>query len=319
MMNTRGAPLAPPLPLTTIRIPARRSAARSALRSAVPVYLFMLPALALFLLWWLYPLGTAFVMSFTRWNLIKPSVFVGLDNYQRALHDPVFWQALRNTSEYMVITVAGQLVLGLGAALLLDRQLRFRAVLRVLYYLPVVTSWVVVSLIFVFLFNSQAGVVNFVLRDVLHVIPRNVNWLGDPATALPVVAVLGIWKGVGWTMVIFMAGLQSIPTVLYEAAAIDGASGWRRFVYVTLPLLRNTSLFVLVMLVIGGFQAFISIYVMTEGGPLHSTEVVLTYMYKEAFDSLDLGYGAALSYLLAAIVFVVSLVQIRLLRRQVVY
>src|SRR5712692_11164952 len=121
MMNTRGAPLAPPLPLTTIRIPARRSAARSALRSAVPVYLFMLPALALFLLWWLYPLGTAFVMSFTRWNLIKPSVFVGLDNYQRALHDPVFWQALRNTSEYMVITVAGQLVLGLGAALLLDR------------------------------------------------------------------------------------------------------------------------------------------------------------------------------------------------------
>src|SRR6266851_996506 len=138
MMSTRGAPLAPSLPITTMRASASTGAWRSELRRAFPVYLFMLPALALFLLWWLYPLGTAFVMSFTRWNLIKPSVFVGLDNYQRALHDPVFWQALRNTSEYMVITVAVQLVLGLGAALLLDRQLRFRAVLRVLYYLPVV-------------------------------------------------------------------------------------------------------------------------------------------------------------------------------------
>ncbi len=309
--------------LTTVAPTSRRhprAAARpSALRRALPVYLFMLPALALFVAWWVYPLANSFVMSFYKWNLIKPSVFIGPDNYERALRDPVFWTALRNTLAYVAITVAGQMVLGLGAALLLDRRLRFRALFRAIYYLPVVSSWVVVSLIFVYLYNSQAGAVNFLLRDVFHVIPRNINWLGDPATALPAIAVLGIWKGIGWTMVIFLAGLQSVPADLYEAAAIDGAGGWQRLRHITVPLLRTTTLFVLVMLVIGGFQAFISIYIMTAGGPLRSTEVLLTYMYKEAFESLDLGYGAALSYLLAAVVFVVSLAEIKLLRREVQY
>jgi multiple sugar transport system permease protein len=197
--------------------------------------------------------------------------------------------------------------------------LRGRAFFRTIFYLPVVTSWVVASFIFIYLFNGQTGLVNWLLRDGLHVISKDVKWLGEPGPARLAIASLGIWKGVGWTMVIFLAGLQSIPTMLYEAAAVDGAGAWRRLRDVTIPLIRQTTLFILVILTIGGFQVFISVYLMTQGKPLHRTDVLLTYMYSNAFEFLDLGYGAALSYLFAAIVFVLSLIQIRLLRRPVEY
>ncbi len=311
MAIARSQPTAAPL--------ARAGTCRRRLRRAMPAYLFILPGMALFLGWTLYPLVYAFIKSFTEWNLIKPSRFVGLANYRRALEDPVFWMALQNTLFYTVVTVPGQMVLGLAVALLLDAPLRARAFFRTVYYIPVVTSWVVVSLIFTYLYNSQAGLINWVLRDGLHLIDKNINWLGEPWPAKLAIASLGIWKGVGWTMVIFLAGLQSVPASLYEAAAVDGAGRWRRFRDVTLPLLRQTTVFVLVLLTIGGFQVFISVYIMTGGNPLHRTDVLLTYMYSNAFEFLDLGYGAALSYLIAAMIFCLSLIQIRLLRRPVEY
>jgi multiple sugar transport system permease protein len=304
---------------TTAPPTARDASLRRRLRRALPAYMFILPGMLLFLAWTLYPLLYSFVMSFAEWNLIKPSRFVGLANYARALHDPVFWLALRNTLFYTLVTVPGQMILGLGIALLLDRPLRARAFFRTVYYIPVVTSWVVVSLIFTYLYNGQAGLINWLLRDGLHAIDTNINWLGEPATANLAIATLGIWKGVGWTMVIFLAGLQSIPPELYEVAAIDGAGGWARLRYVTLPLIRQTTLFILVLLTIGGFQVFISVYIMTGGKPLHRTDVLLTYMYSNAFEFLDLGYGSALSYLFALLVFTLSMVQIRLLRRPVEY
>jgi multiple sugar transport system permease protein len=178
---------------------------------------------------------------------------------------------------------------------------------------------VVVSLVFTFLFNSQSGLINWVLNDNLHLIGRNIGWLREPFPAKIAIASLGIWKGVGWTMVIFLAGLQSIPQNLHEAAAVDGATPWRRLRDITIPLLRNTLLFVLVILTIGAFQVFISVYVMTGGKPLHRTDVVLTYMYSNAFEFLDLGYGSAISYLLAFAVFSLSLIQIRVLKRRVEY
>jgi multiple sugar transport system permease protein len=275
--------------------------------------------MVIFLTWTLYPLLYAFVMSFAEWNLIKPSRFVGLDNYRRALDDPIFWLALRNTITYTVITVPGQMILGLGIALLLDGPLRARAFFRTIYYIPVVTSWVVASLIFTYLYNGQEGLINWVLKDGLHVVDENVNWLAEPWPARLAIASLGIWKGVGWTMVVFLAGLQAIPPSLYEAAAVDGAGAWRRLRDVTIPLIRQTTMFILVLLTIGGFQVFISVYLMTQGKPLHRTDVLLTYMYSNAFEFLDLGYGAALSYLFALIVFALSLAQIRLLRRPVEY
>ena len=185
-----------------------------------------------------------------------------------------------------------------------------------------ITSWVIVSLVFLFIYNGQAGALNWLLKDVLHVIPKNVAWLAEPSTALWAIAILGIWKGIGWTMVVFLAGLQSVPRELYEAAAMDGAGAWARFRYVTIPFLRSTSTFLIVVLTIGGFNAFISIFVMsssatgTIGGPLNSTDVALTYMWKQAFTQIDLGYGAALSFLLAAAIVLVSVVELRLARRQ---
>ncbi len=298
---------------------AARPPRRSRLRRHLPAYLFLLPGMLLFLTWTLYPLIYSLIMSFAEWNLIKPSQFVGLDNYTRALHDPYFWLALQNTLFYAFITVPGQMVLGLAIALLLDGPLRARGFFRTIYYIPVITSWVVVSLIFTYLFNGQAGLINWILRDVLHLISTDINWLGEPFTANLVIALLGIWKGIGWTMVIFLAGLGSVPTELHEAAAIDGANGWQRLRHITLPLIRQTITFVLVILTVGAFQVFISVYIITGGKPLHRTDVLLTYMYSNAFDSLDLGYGAALSYLFAAMVFALSIAQIRLLRRRAEY
>jgi multiple sugar transport system permease protein len=289
------------------------------MRKLVPVYLFILPGIALFLTWTIYPLVDAFVMSFFHWNLLTSSQFIGLENYQRALSDPVFWLALRNVVLFAVIAVPGQMVLGLGAALLLDQQLRFRSFFRTLFYLPVVTSWVVVSILFTYLYNGQAGPINYVLHDLLHIIPSYVFWLGDPNTALPAIASLDIWKGVGWAAVIYLAGLQNIPRELYDAAMVDGAGRWQRFAHLTVPLLRPTVMFLAVMLTIGSFNTFIQVYIMTGGGPLHSTETVLTYMYTNAFNSLDLGYGAAISYLFTLLMFVISITQIRLLRRRYEY
>lgn len=296
----------------------RRTPAGARARRLIPAYLFILPGTLLFMVWTLYPLLVSLVMSFTEWNLIKPSQFIGLENYRRALSDPVFWLALRNTLLYTIITVPGQMILGLGVALLLDAPLRARALFRTIYYIPVVTSWVVVSLLFTYLFNSQAGLINWLLQS-LGLIGKPINWLGEAGTANLVIALLGIWKGVGWTMVIFLAGLQAIPVELHEAAAIDGAGGWQRLRHITLPLLRRTTLFVLVLLTIGGFQVFISVYIMTGGDPVHRTDVLLTYMYDNAFSYLDLGYGSAISYLFAIMVFSLSIFQMRMLRQKVEY
>jgi multiple sugar transport system permease protein len=248
-----------------------------------------------------------------------PSTFLGFQNYVQALTDPIFWQAFRNVLSYTVVTVVGQIVFGLAVALLLNRKLFARGIFRVLYYLPVVTSWVVVSLIFAYLFSSDNGPVNWFLGDVLHLIPDNQSWLGSTTLALPTLMILGIWKGVGWNMVMFLAGLQSIPTELYEAARVDGANRWTLFRVITLPLLRPTITFAVVILTMGGFGSFIPMYVLTGGGPLHSTETLLTYAFTNAFSSFDFGYAAAITYIFAAVVFLLALIQIRLMRRKIEY
>lgn len=279
--------------------------------------LFLAPGLLVFFAFNTYPLLKAFEISVRDWSVLPdaPSPFVGAKHYAQAAGDPVFWVALRNTALYALVTVPGQIALGLLVALGLHQVSRLRTFLRTLYYLPVVTSWVVASLIFKFIFAGDAGLANVLLRDRLGIVPDYVTWLAEPATGLFVIMLLGIWKGIGWTMVIFLAGLQGIPQELLEAAAIDGAARWQRFRHVTLPLLRPAMLFVLVMLLIGAFNVFIGVYLLTGGKPLHQTEVLLTYMYTQAFDFLEFSYGASISWVLAAIVFALSLVQLRALRR----
>lgn len=297
--------------------PAGRVAARRRRRETGAAYLFLAPGYLLFALVILYPIVRAFQISLYNWGIAPgaASTFLGLHNYNRAIHDPIFWRALVNTGFYMAVTVPAQIVLGLATAVLLDARMPARAFFRTVYYLPVVSSWVVVSLLFRYLFTTEGGLVNGVLHNDLHLIGHDVNWLGQRWTAMLALSILGIWKGIGWSMVIFLAALQGVPRELHEAAAVDGAGAWSRFRSVSLPAIRPVVAFVAVMLVIGGFNVFISVFLMTNGGPLDQTQVLLTYMYREAFSFLDFGYGSAISFTLTLIVFTLSVAQLRLFRR----
>jgi multiple sugar transport system permease protein len=280
--------------------------------------IFLAPGLIWFWTFSLYPLANAFWMSLHDWKIRGASEFVGLDNYVRVFQDPINLIALRNTVVYALISVPGQMVLGFMVALLLDQRIRGKVFFRLIYYLPVISSWVVVSLIFVFLFNSQ-GIVNQVFGRGLGLVDPRTAWLTQPATALPVIALLGIWKGMGWVMLIYLAALQSIPQALKEAAQIDGANAAQVVRHVTIPLLTPATLFILVMLTIGAFQSFIQFYIMTGGGPMHQTEVFLSYMYNQAFRYLEFGYASAIAWVLAGLVLAVSLVQLRFLRQSAEY
>ena len=286
------------------------------MRRTTTAYLFLLPGLTLFVGLIAYPVLLALRVSFFDWKVVPgaESPFVGLDQYTRALGDPILRKAAVNTVFYLLATVPPQIALGLLIAVLLNNTVRGRVLFRALFYLPVITSWVVVSLVFEYLFNSDAGLVNHVLVDWLHVTSSPVDWLGSRWPALITLSLLGIWKGVGWSMLIFLAALQAVPKDLLDAAAIDGAGPVRQLFSVIVPLLRPVIAFVTIMLVIGGFNVFISVFVVTGGGPANDTEVVLTYMYKQAFTFLDFGYGSAIAYLLAMVIFAMSLAQMRLFR-----
>lgn len=276
-------------------------------------YLYLVPGFLLFGGLVLYPMVQALRMSFYDWNVQAgaESTFIGLGNFGRALSDPVFWTALVNTLVYMLLTVPTQMALGMLLAVLLDRRIRGRVAFRTVFYLPVITSWVVVSLLFKYLFNSQAGLVNYVLVDLLGVLDANVAWLQNRWTALTTIGLLGIWKGMGWSMLIFLAALKGVPEDLLEAAVVDGATPAQRFFRITMPLLRPVIAFVTIMLVIGGFNVFISVFLITGGGPSNQTEVLLTYMYDQAFSFLEFGYGAAIAFILTVIVFGLSAAQMR--------
>ncbi|MDY7076176.1 MAG: sugar ABC transporter permease [Chloroflexota bacterium] len=285
-------------------------------------YAFLLPGLVLFVLFVIYPMLYSLRISFYDWNVIKPvkSEFVGLNNYGTLFSTPIFRRALLNTLAYTIITVPGQIVLALIVAILLDQHIKGKTFFRVAYYLPVITSWVIVTLVFEYLFNSQAGLINYLLRDVLHLVDKPIRWLADPILAMVPIHLLGIWKGVGWSAIILLAALQAIPSELIEAAAVDGASPWRRLRHITLPLVQPTLVFLLVVLVIGGLNVYISILLITDGGqPLDLTHSVLTLMYKETFDRLNFGGGAAISYTLTVFIFIISVIQLRLLRQRVEY
>lgn len=284
--------------------------------------LFLLPGLLLFVTFIIGPMAYSLRISFYDWRIVRPenSEWLGVTNYIRALSDPIFRRAVLNTIVYTLVTVPGQILIGLTVAILINQEIRGRSFFRVLYYLPVITSWVIVSLLFEYMFSGQAGLINYLLRDVLHLIPKNILWLADPVLAFVPIHLLGIWKGVGWSAIILLAGLQTIPEQLLEAAEVDGANPFQRFYAITLPLLRPTIVFLIVVLTIGGLNAYISNLLITNGGdPLDKTHFILTLMYEATFTKLDFGYGSAISYLLTGIVFVISIFQIRLLRRRVEY
>lgn len=257
-----------------------------------------------------FPLLKGIYMSFFEYNILFPkqSTFIGLDNFARVFQDKKFYLALRNTVLYSVVTVPGQWGLGIFLAILINAQfIKYKIFFRTVYYIPVITSWVVVSFLFKYLFaDGKYGLVNYILYEKLNLISQPISWLQSEWTAMIVIWTLGIWKGVGWVMVIYLAALQSIPNTLYESAEIDGAKAGQVFGFITLPLLRPTTLFVVINLIIGSFNVFIQVLLITNGGPLGRTEVLLSYMYKQAFQFFDFGYASAISVTLGLMIFFVT-------------
>ena len=289
--------------------------ATSALRWArLTPYFWVLPAIALFAVFRLYPLAFGLYLSLNEWDGIQPMVFRGLANYRQALfEDAAFWFALWHNVEFAVGTVAGKNVIAIVLAVLLNANLRGRAFFRTVLFMPVVMSFVVVGLLWGWIFNFQFGLHNNLLVAV-GLDSWRTDWLGDSHLALFSLIGVDVWKWYGFHMVIYLAGLQAIPPVLYEAAIIDGASAWQQFWRLTLPLLRPIVVVNVTLALMGAFNVFDLIYVMTQGGPANATNVVMIHAYLQGFKFYLMGYASAISYVLMVIVIVLSALSIRLLR-----
>ncbi|NMM15804.1 MAG: sugar ABC transporter permease [Cellulomonas sp.] len=278
-------------------------------------YAFIAPAVASLGLFVFYPTISSLITSLTDAQIIGPRNFIGLGNYAELFRDPRFWNALRNTSLYAVVTAPISVGLALIFALLLNRRLPARGVFRSVIFFPFIVSLGIISIAWAFMLDPQVGILAAWLSEIGLPIGNGVR---DPAWAMPAVMVVGIWRNTGFFMVLYLAGLQSIPREINEAAEIDGASGLRRFRNITWPLLANTSLFVIVIAAIFSFQAFDQMYVMTSGGPFFSTETMVMLIYSAGFKDYRLGYASAVSWILVIIVLAFSLIQIGYFRKKAV-
>src|SRR5262245_56191991 len=278
-------------------------------------YVLLAPALLAIAVFFFVPVLAALLLSLTDFDIYAVADpgklrLVGLANYARLLHDPRFWLALRNTFTFVVIGGPLSIAVALGAALLLHARLvRFRPLFRTIFFLPVVTTLVAVAVVWRYLYHPRVGLLNHLLA-LAGVHP--IDWLGDPVWAMPAIILLAVWKNFGFNMVVFLAGLGAIPERLYEAARLDGAGEGRLSRHVTLPMLSPTLAFVAIMTTIGHFQLFAEPYVMTQGGPADSTLSVVLLMYEEGFRWWNVGYGAAVAFVLFAIILSLTLVQLRL-------
>lgn len=279
--------------------------------------LLLAPGLIIFGMFTVYPIFRLLWMSFCDWSFatMLDQPFIGLDNYRAVFGDSVFWTVFVNSIVYTFVTVPGQMILGLFTAVLINGVKRFSVTFRVINYLPVITSWVIASLVFRYIFNTE-GLLNYFLTRIIQVTPANVRWLDTRWSGLTVAMILGIWKGVGWNMVVFLAALQQVPQDLYEAAEIDGCGAWKKFISVTLPSIRGTILFALIMLTIGGFNVFTSIKMITGGKPAHQTDTLLTWMYYKAFSTGKFGYAAALSFVMALSLGLLAILQFKAMQNK---
>ncbi|HJS20274.1 MAG TPA: sugar ABC transporter permease [Anaerolineales bacterium] len=281
-------------------------------------YLFLAPGMIHFLVFTVFAVGFAFYISFHEWNIIRPEKpFVGLENYMRLFEDKRFIRSVINTFTFM-IGVPLNLITGLAVALLLNTKVRGQALFRTMFYLPVVTPLVVSAIIWKWVYQGDYGLLNYYLLK-FGIIEEKIFWLADPNLALPALILMGIWGGTGATMVIYLAGLQSIPEDFYDAAKVDGASGWQRLIYITIPLLRPTTFFLLITGIIGAFQIFTEVYIMTNGGPLNRTSTIGYYLYVNAFRELDMGYATAMAFVLFAMIFTFTIIQWKYTRGDVEY
>ena len=284
-------------------------------------YLFILPALILFVVFVALSMAYSLVISFADYGLTGIKEFVGLRNYQGLIRDPIFWKSFRNTAFYIVTVVPIQLILGLIMALALNQGIRGRTVYRLIYFMPVVTTIVAGAIVFRLLLATN-GPLNNLMGSIYTLIGlpfRDINWLGSSAFSKWAVVILTLWKNTGFTMVVYLAALQGVPQELYDAAETDGAGAWARFRNVTLPLISPTTFFLLILQMIGAFQLFTEPFVMTRGGPANSSLSVVQYIYNAGFRDIRMDKASAMAWVLFAFILLFTLIQNRLQRRWVFY
>lgn len=298
--------------MTTLRRTASSSLRR---QEAVWAYVFLLPFIAGVIIWQAGPLLLSLYHSFTDYDVLTDPKWVGLKNYERMWNDKLFWTALINTVIYTVMAVTIYMVFALGGALLLNATVRGIRFFRVVVYLPSQLPIVASAFIFLWIFEPNFGIANYVLQ--LFGVPPQ-KWLFDPVLAKPTLAIMGIW-GIGTGIIIFLAGLQSVPESLYDAAKVDGAGNVRQFWHVTLPLISPVLLFNLIIAIIGSFQVFDLAYLMTKGGPGTETLFFVLYIFRNAFELFKMGYASALAWVFFLIVLVLTFLNFRFARRWVHY
>jgi len=276
-------------------------------------YLLVSPYVLFFLVFVAFPVLFSFYLTFNKWNVISPMQYSGLYNYQKMLHDSLFYQSIINTLYFLLINIPLTLIFSLGIATLLNSKIRFSSFFRGSFFLPVIVSGVVVTIMWQQLYGFNSGLVNRLLTDVGL---GRVGWLTTEKMVMPSIAIMATWKNVGLYIVLFLVGLQTIPAYYYEVADLEGASAWQKFRYITLPAINPTIFMVVIFSTIGGFSLFIEPYVMTGGGPLNSSLSSVLYIYKQAFDFYHMGYAATLGFAFAFLILSVVVLQKRFIEKK---
>jgi ABC-type sugar transport system permease subunit len=277
--------------------------------------LFLSPTLIIFSAFILFPVFFSFYLSFHKWNMFGgETTFIGFDNYIRMFKNPEFWQVLKNTAIYTIGTIPLNMALALWVAFILNKKIIGKRFLRTAFFAPVIISPVAAAVIWRWLYDPNFGLINYFISAIGF---SPVNWLNEPTAAMFALIIVGVWKTFGVNMVLFSAGLSGIPESYYEAADLDGAGRWDKFWNITVPLLSPTTFFIMIMSMISSFQVFDIVYVLTSGGPLGSTKVLVFYVYEYAFKFFEMGYSSAISYFLFAVLFMLTMLQIRYMKNKV--
>ena len=270
-------------------------------------FFFLLPAFAVIFLFHVIPAFYAWYISFFKFDNLSPMIFTGFSNYARLLKDAMFWKSLFNTFYFAAGTIPLSIIISVFIAVLLNQKIRGLSFFRTAYFLPVITSMNAVAMVWLWIFQPDIGVLNYILG--FFGVSR-INWLMDPVWAMPAVIMVSVWKNIGYNIIIFLVGLQSIPSEYYEAAQLDGAGDMQTFGHVTWPLLMPTVFFVTLISLINSFHTFTQIYMLTpDGGPLKSTSVIVFYLYENAFKNFEMGYASAISFVVFLITFVLTVLQ----------
>jgi len=302
-------PAQPNIPTHSLAVTRKRRGARIP-RETLVAYAFLAPSLILFLVFRHGPAVFSLILSLFNWTMVEDPTFVGTNNFTTLVNDDIFWRSLRNTVKYTIYAVPPDIVIALVLAVLLNQRMRGMRLFRLAYFVPVVTSGALVAIVWRWLYQPR-GIINGLLGEI-GLDPQ--RWLSDPSLVLPSLAAMAVWKHVGFNMLILLAGLQSVPAELEEAAKLDGAGSLRIFFNITLPLLRPVIVLCTILTTIGAFQMFDAAYVMTAGGPFYSSTTLVYYIYVKAFEQYQMGYGAAIAVVLFLIILIVTLIQRRILR-----